>query len=748
MPNLRIGIDVGGTFTHGVILRPPGEVVASARTPTTHGGERGVATGVATVLRELLTHCGPADIALVAHSTTQATNALLEGDLSPVILAAIVPPGEGLAVRNALPPGSLDIGGGHSVDVDVRLILWEEISRGAADSVPPREESQAGLAAPPEYEPGSGGFRATAEDTAPRAGTNPGPHGPPTPVAVVQPLAGNHPLREHAVADHFRQPGHPVVCASDITQVLGLAARARTAIVNAAMLPKMVATAEYTARAVEELLPGVPVQVVRSDGGAMSLAEMRRMPVLSLLSGPAAGASAALARTGLSNVVFIEVGGTSTDITLIKDGRVRHRHATVGGQRLMVPALDLRTVAVGGGSMLRADGKLLGPRSAHIVPLPYLFGATSVSGKVVAVKPWQDLQGRYEYLVARTEDGGHAAITATDVWLATEEARTVVEGASFSAEVDLQRYYDALGPELLRQLREEYAPALRNTARVAATAATDLLRSHQLSASACRLVAGGGGAHVHGAATAELLGMEHSVVDDHAVISAIGAALAVTCVSLSKSVAEPTASDIAELTRAVGERLSQQGAQRVSTDYEFDSQRQVLTVTGRGNQPYLSDARIRSHDELQVVSNRLVSGISTLSWGSSELTLWSRVDGETDRSTPRENDNLFKRLTALFQKPAPGTEYVLLDQYGRCLWQGRAAGVWPVKGAERETVLSQLVDNHTQYTDGGPLLPGLAFACAGRLIPLDQLGSAQLILEVLRWEQLPAEAAGCFILRG
>src|SRR5437868_9815561 len=105
----------------------------------------------------------------------------------------------------------------------------------------------------------------------------------------------------------------------------------------------------------------------------MTIAEMRRQPILSLLSGPAAGASAALHRSGLSDAVFIEVGGTSTDITLIKDGRVRHRYATVGGQRLMVPALDLRTVAVGGGSMFflrdttnhRAHGSF-GPRSAHI----------------------------------------------------------------------------------------------------------------------------------------------------------------------------------------------------------------------------------------------------------------------------------------------------------------------------------------------------------------------------------------------
>ncbi len=225
--------------------------------------------------------------------------------------------------------------------------------------------------------------------------------------------------------------------------MLGLAARARTATVNASMLPRMLATAEFTARVVDELLPGVPLQVVRSDGGAMSLSEMRRLPVLSLLSGPAAGASAALHRTGLSEVVFLEVGGTSTDITLIKEGRVRHRYATVGGQRLMVPALDLRTVAVGGGSMLRAGGACFGPRSAHIAGLPYLFQALQAGQRVKGIHSWDEagvigpqegssfqigsvaffsdvpnLHGhRPVYLTAELDDGSLAAITLTDYHL-------------------------------------------------------------------------------------------------------------------------------------------------------------------------------------------------------------------------------------------------------------------------------------------------------------------------------------------
>ncbi len=718
MPSLRIGIDVGGTFTHGVILRPPGEVVTTARVPTTHTAGSGVAEGVRQVLALLLSHADAADIELVAHSTTQATNALLEGDVAPVILAVIVPPGEGLAVRQALPQGRLELGGGHHVELERVLIPWEEAAR---------------------FEP-----PALDSDVAAHR-----------PVAVVQPLAGQHELREELVAAKYRALGHPVVCAADITQVLGLSARARTAVVNASMLPRMLATARFTAQAAAELLPGVPVQVVRSDGGAMSLNELQRLPVLSLLSGPAAGASAALARSGLSNVVFIEVGGTSTDITLIKDGRVRHRYATVGGQRLLVPALDLRTVAVGGGSMLRADTALFGPRSAHIAGLPYLFQALkqNVAGPGVGV--WREEQSGHSYIIGKDYDR-EVAVTVTDahlIWVTKEESRAALEHLGqemwdeFYNDLDLQIADMTLG--------HSSKSALEGSISLVVSAINELAQTHQVDLHGYTVVGGGGGAPFVLPWVAEKLGLPGVLIPDHAVISAIGAALAVSCVSLSKSVAEPSAGDIAELTAEVTRRLSAQGAERVSTDYEFDSQRQVLTVTGRGSQPYAQDAKVRESEELHEIANRLVSIEVSKAWQSDQLSLWqagsssgTSQDSGNASSTRYEKRVVSAFFKTLWSKPETGAQAVLLNHYGQCLWQGLLREFWPAAGHERETVLKQLLELRTQYTDGGPVLPGLALACAGRLIPLDQLASAELIAEVLRWEQLPPDAPGCFLLRG
>jgi N-methylhydantoinase A/oxoprolinase/acetone carboxylase beta subunit len=710
MPGLRIGIDVGGTFTHGVVLRPPGDVLTTARTPTTHTGEHGVADGVRTVLTDLLRaldelRIARQDIELVAHSTTQATNALLEGDVAPVTRIVIVPPGEMLLARAALRAARLSLGGGHFLPLTTHYVPWE-----AADQAKALPEVTAG-----------------------------------EPVAVIQPLAGGHANREQAVAEHYRRMGLPVVCASEITQVLGLAARARTAAVNASMLPTMLKTADFTEQAVHALLPDVPVQVVRSDGGAMSIDEMRRQPILSLLSGPAAGASAALDLSGLSEVVFVEVGGTSTDITLIREGRVRHRYATVGGQRLMVPALDLRTVAVGGGSMPRVDGKRFGPRSAHIAGLPYLFALLAEGQSFKHLRTWDDTGevgetrhvldvadtpvfysdlshgGRETYWIAETVNGSLAAVTLTDLWLSERSSDQCQElsgwlGIALDERVlsELRRAIEGLG-------RPRFERARAQTLRQITVAVRELAHAHSAELAPVTLVGGGGGAPVVHQQIAADLGVPARLAADHTVISAIGAALAVTCASQSRTVAEPTGADIAELTQEVEQRLAAQGAERVATDYEYDPHRQVLTVTGRGSRAYDQEAEVRSSDQLEVQAGELISGPVERVWESSSALLWV---GE-------------KRRRACAQ-----------SRLGRCLWLGNIRAWFGAEPGRLDEVLGEIVSTRTAYTDGGPALPGLALICSGRFIPLDALASRELISEVLRWENLPADAPGCFIIRG
>jgi hypothetical protein len=266
--------------------------------------------------------------------------------------------------------------------------------------------------------------------------------------------------------------------------------------------------------------------------------------------------------------------------------------------------------------------------------------------------------------------------------------------------------------------------AWQATVRTIEGAIAELAATHGTQLDRCALLAGGGGAPVYCDRTAAAIQpASHNISEFHAVISAIGAALAVTCASQSRTVAEPTGADIAELTREVEQRLSAQGAERVSTDYEYDPHRQVLTVTGRGSRAYEQGSNAKNDAELKAQVGELLGEAAECAWESPQALLWT--GGRYQR----------KQLACA------------QSRLGRCLWLGSVREWFSAEPGRIDEVLGEIINTRTAYTDGGPALPGLALICDGRFIPLDALSSRELLSEVLRWENLPANAPGCFVIR-
>ena len=197
----------------------------------------------------------------------------------------------------------------------------------------------------------------------------------------------------------------------------GLRARTRTAALNAAILPRMVRTARMTADAVQCGISHRPSMVMRSDGGVMDVREMERRPILTMLSGPAAGVAGALLHENVTDGIFVEVGGTSADCSAIRAGMPQMRPARVGGHRTMLRTLDVRTLAIAGGSMVRAGLKEIvdvGPRSAHIAGLRYAsFTEPAVieGAHVERIRPTPHDPSDYVALVCA--DGSRIALTPT-----------------------------------------------------------------------------------------------------------------------------------------------------------------------------------------------------------------------------------------------------------------------------------------------------------------------------------------------
>ena len=389
MPTYRIGIDVGGTFTHAVALDAASfELIAQAKVPTTHYAERGVSEGVVQALQTLLADSGlaPSDIVFVAYSTTQITNALLEGDAAPVGIVAIAAGLEGKRAAAETRLGDLELAPGRSCTPPHR-------ARGREGEEAARR-GRVGAA-----RRGGRGHR--------RGGS----------VLGGRSRRGNAQVMEVAQA-----LGAPATGTHEISGRYGLRVRTRTAVINASLLPKTIATADMTEQAVRESGLTAPLMVVRSDGGR----DERHRP-----APPSPAQPALRPRRGRGGGAHVSAGERGR---LPRGGRHQHRHHRHaartgagahrgGGRASPLPqharcAHDRRSPAApcrGCGAQSIVD---VGPRSAHLAQLPYACfsepAALQTEGRPPALVQLSPLPGDPEdYVALEVGEGKHVAVTMT-----------------------------------------------------------------------------------------------------------------------------------------------------------------------------------------------------------------------------------------------------------------------------------------------------------------------------------------------
>ncbi len=338
-----LGVDTGGTYTDAVVVDEAATaVIGKAKSLTTRSD---LALGIGGAVDAALAAAGvqATEISLVSLSTTLATNALVEGQGGRVALVFIGfdAGDEARAGLDEALKGDpiLRFPGGHGHAgqeiAPLDLAALEAAVAGLADQVM--------------------GF------------------------AVAARFATRNPAHEIAARDLIRRvTGRAVTCSHELSANLNGPKRALTAVLNArliGMIDRLVAACERHLAAVGI---SAPLMVVRGDGALISAAMVRERPIETILSGPAASIVGARWLTGARDALVSDIGGTTTDVALLRDGlpEIDPEGARVGGLRTMVEAVAMRTTGLGGDSEVHliteglTGGLRLGPR--RLIPVSLL----------------------------------------------------------------------------------------------------------------------------------------------------------------------------------------------------------------------------------------------------------------------------------------------------------------------------------------------------------------------------------------
>ncbi|MDB5812185.1 MAG: hypothetical protein JWN94_4307 [Betaproteobacteria bacterium] len=359
-PRYRIGIDVGGTFTDLFLLDAQSGAVARHKLLSTPGEpHRAPLAGI----REILAKIGGqgAQVAFVGLGTTVMTNALLErkGALTGLITTAGFR--DLLEIARQIRPHTFDPFVSKPAPLVPRQLRREVVERIAAsgDVITPLDPSSLDQAI----------------DALQAAGVKA--------IAVCLLNSYANPAHERAIADALRKrwPAAHVSVSVDVLPEFREYERLSSTVVNAYLMP---VTREYF-RAFETEVSGIGVPeapfIMNSGGGIMTPEQAGERPIDTLFSGPSGGVSGAIyvaARGGHANIITFDMGGTSTDVCLIQNGKPQLSHSRIiNGCPLKAAALDVHTVGAGGSSIagLDAGGMLyVGPHSAGARPGPACYG--------------------------------------------------------------------------------------------------------------------------------------------------------------------------------------------------------------------------------------------------------------------------------------------------------------------------------------------------------------------------------------
>jgi N-methylhydantoinase A len=359
-PSLAIAVDIGGTFTDIALHDASSGRIWRAKTPSIPADP---SLAFLTGVRLALADAGFSAPMLerVLHGTTVATNMILEDKGARTALVTTA------GFRHVLTIGRQDI------PRRANYLAWVKPARPVPASrvLEIRERI------------GAGGVVIEAlDETSVHAAAAACRALEVEAVAICLLHSFANPAHEQRAAEILRAslPGVAVTASSDVLPVVREYERSLATVLNASVMPGISTyVSRLQARLTDELVTA-PLLLMQSNGGVAGAATIRRAPALTALSGPAAGVVGArdmAAACGIKDIITVDIGGTSADLCLIKDGKIAlTQSGHVGDWPLPLPMVDMVTIGAGGGSIAKVDSGSLtvGPQSAGAEPGPAAYG--------------------------------------------------------------------------------------------------------------------------------------------------------------------------------------------------------------------------------------------------------------------------------------------------------------------------------------------------------------------------------------
>lgn len=686
---IRIGIDVGGTFTDAVAIDNSSfELIGSVKVPTTHKAKEGVAAGIIQSLQMLIDECNieSDEVIFIAHGTTQATNALLEGDVEPVGIITLGQGIEGVKARADTVIGEVEL-------------AKNKILRTYNAFVNTSREN----------------FTGQVEEAIEKL-INEGS----VSIVASEAFSVDDPESENFVVQTCTKINVPATASNEVSKLYGLKVRTRTAVINASIMPKMLEAANLTEQSINDANIKAQLMVMRCDGGVMTIDEVRQRPILTILSGPAAGVAGALMYEKLTDGLFLEVGGTSTDISCVKDGNILIKYAEIGGHKTYLSSLDVRTVGIGGGSMVEiANGKAVdvGPRSAHIANLEYEVYADPddiIDPILKVIHPLPDDPG-YAYIECR--NGKNYALTLSG---AANIAGYVAPGDYAHGNLlAAEKAWKPLAESMKMSVKEMAMKVLEFSSAKNLIVINKFIRDYKLSVDSLTFVGGGGGASTVTPHLAEQLGCKHKIARNAPVISPIGVSLAMVREMVERTVPNATQQDVLSIRTEAFNMAVQSGAQpaTVEVDVTVDPRSNVVRAVAIGT----TELRTKDLTETEKSTQEL-----RLIVAENLRVDENKVDLETETNDFCVFSTEFvKRIFRVFKVKSRAIR--LIDRYGVIRLQRLNAHVVRCSGSNARKEIDRLLREFTMSGEGGDEIPNIYIVIGKRIISLSGMQTAEQV---------------------